>query len=331
MSLGIDPVLGSFPETVEISNSEMQTFKQCRRRWYFGNYLGLAKQEAEHTGPLPLGTRIHNALEKYYIDGDNLIDAYNRLQRQDAKKFEASDKYYDEDEAKKFNDESDLGRIMLEGYLEWLDEENMDVHIKVVSAEEKLEYRFGQEFHDGRAKAIGKVDMRVERAEDGSRAILDHKTAAPSGFSQYWKTAHMSEQLLLYCLLEQLTKESEKPVDGGIYNLLKKVKRTGRASPPFYERHDVRFNQEQISAFWSRLLGTIHDMMSVRDALDNGADHRFVAYPTPSKDCTWICPFFHACTMVDDGSSADRYLESYFKQVNPLARYETNDDKETNV
>lgn len=290
------------------------------------NYYGLGPKEEKHTGPLNLGTRVHDALEAYYTNAEDLIDAYNRLQRRDAKLFMESDDAQNEEKVKEFNDEAELGLIMLEGYLLYLEEEHADSKIEVVSAEEKLEYQI-ENFHDSRIHIIGKVDMKVKRREDGSRAIMDHKTVAASGFTTYFLTAHMSEQLMLYCLLDQLT-GGEGKVDGGIYNLLKKVKRSGRAKPPFYDRIDVRFNKHTMKAFWTRLMGTLDDMMKVRDALDQGADHRYVAYPSPSRDCTWICPFFQVCPMMDDGSSADRMLLDQFKQIDPLARYKTDDDEE---
>lgn len=697
--LPFDPVLGKGAEQIEVSNSEIQTFKSCRRRWYLGNYLGLAKKDKQMTGPLPLGTRIHDALEAYYTKDQDLIEAYNRLQRKDAQLFLMTEEADHEEKIKKFNSESELGLIMLEGYLDWLEEENEDSKIKVVSAEKKLEYNVEQ-FHDSRINIIGKVDMHVRRKEDGTTAIMDHKalhvdqnvltptgykrigdtkvgdellapdgtltkvtgvypqgvvhlnkvsfadhtsvlacddhlwttyktksskdkrtsvqylestkelssvvrkktskgtelrtraipvvcpkaiefpskelpispyilgaligdgnltpatmvkfstsdkfildeiireskglleyyhisrydyglfdtsvrqyfdgnriclerplireltmlglmgkksyekaipdnykytsvedriallqgimdtdgfvrnyseksrgqvalyctseklvhdvawivrslgglatinqnpkntkchkpdgsilecrtgyyisirlpegvcpfrlpkkveaynsfkrtveyrivdniadagygeavcisvdhpdklyitddfivthnTVAPSGFNTYYMTSHMSEQLMLYCLLEELSGDGIK-VDGGIYNLLKKVKRTGSAKPPFYERIDVRFNRHTMHAFWTRLMGTLDDMMRVRDALDQGADHRFVAYPSPTKDCTWICPFFLVCSMMDDGSSADRMLEDQYVQVDPLQRYKTEDENKEN-
>lgn len=326
--LPFDPVLGKGAEQIEVSNSEIQTFKSCRRRWYLGNYLGLAKKDKQMTGPLPLGTRIHDALEAYYTKDQDLIEAYNRLQRKDAQLFLMTEEADHEEKIKKFNSESELGLIMLEGYLDWLEEENEDSKIKVVSAEKKLEYNVEQ-FHDSRINIIGKVDMHVRRKEDGTTAIMDHKSAAPSGFNTYYMTSHMSEQLMLYCLLEELSGDGIK-VDGGIYNLLKKVKRTGSAKPPFYERIDVRFNRHTMHAFWTRLMGTLDDMMRVRDALDQGADHRFVAYPSPTKDCTWICPFFLVCPMMDDGSSADRMLEDQYVQVDPLQRYKTEDENKEN-
>jgi len=328
MEVPYEPVLGKMPDTVEISNSEIQTFKQCRRRWMLGNYYGLAKNESDHTGPLPLGTRVHNTLEIWYSSDDpkdeDIVDVYNRLQRKDAKLFQISDQFNDEKAVKKFNDESTLGRIMVEGYPEWLDESGLESKLRFVSAEEKLEARI-HGLHDDRVVGIGKVDQRVERAEDGTRAVRDFKTA--KDFNMYMNGGPPPEQLMLYCILEMLDPSHDNEVDGAMYTLLRKVKRSGTARPPFYYNLDVRFNKKTLAAFWTRLWGTYNDMMNVRNALDAGTDHRLVAYPSPSRDCSWICPFYSVCPMMDDGSSADRYLEDHFKQVDPLERYKMEEEE----
>lgn len=320
MSILTEPVLGRHPELIEISNSEIQTFKSDKRRWFLGNYLGLAKNEKSEVGPLPLGTRIHDSLEQYYLHGTNPVDVYNRLHRVDQANFLQTNEANMEDMVKKFNDESELGRIMLEGYMDWMAEENPDAKLEIVGAEKKLEYIMAD--FNPRVKLIGKVDLQVKRLEDGSRATLDHKSALQ--FTDYYKFAHQSEQLMMYTLLEMLTpSEDGSRVDGGIYNLLKKVKRSAKAKPPFYERIDVRFNKKTMDSFWIRTCGTIRDIMEVRDALDNGADHRYVCYPTPTMDWkTGSSPFFPVYSMLDDGSSAEAYLEEHFHQHNPNARYE---------
>lgn len=324
MSILTEPVLGRFPERVEISNSEIQKFKQDRRQWFLGNYLGLAKNEKSEVGPLPLGTRIHDSLEQYYLSGVNPVDVYNRLQRVDNQRFLATSEANFEEYVKKFNDESELGRIMLEGYMDWMDEENPDAGLEVIGAEKKLSYVLAD--FNPRVELIGKVDLQVRRLEDGSRATLDHKSAL--NFTDYHKFAHQSEQLMMYTMLERLHPESDGTrVDGGIYNLLKKVKRSSRAKPPFYERLDVRFNKKTMDAFWIRTLGTIRDIMATRDALDGGANHLYVCYPTPTMDWkTGSSPFFPVYTMLDDGSNAEAYLEEHFHQHNPNARYEIQEE-----
>lgn len=314
-----DPFLGRNPESVSITNSEIQTFKDCRRKWWLGTYRALKPKNKTLVGPLALGVRIHNALEAYYTTGENPVDVYEQLQRIDNALFLETNDASFEDKIKKFNSEAELGRIMLEGYMDWLAEENPDANIEVIGAEKKLSVRLVD--FDPRVELMGKTDLKVKRASSGNHAILDHKSAL--SFTSYYETSHMSEQLMLYVLLEKMDKVNGDPnVDGGIYNLLKKVKRSGTAKPPFYERMDVRFNDTTLQSFWIRTLGTIRDIMELRDRLDAGEDPKFYAYPSPTRDCTWKCPFFQVCPMFDDGSSAEAMIENFFEQVDPNARYE---------
>jgi CRISPR/Cas system-associated exonuclease Cas4 (RecB family) len=85
-----EPFLGRNPESVSITNSEIQTFKDCKRKWWLGYYRALKKQSKTYTGPLVLGVRIHNALEAFYTTGENPVDEYERLQRVDNQLFAAS-------------------------------------------------------------------------------------------------------------------------------------------------------------------------------------------------------------------------------------------------
>jgi len=318
MEYNTEPYLGRNPESVSITNSEIQTFKDCKRKWWLGTYRALKPTSKTYVGPLTLGIRVHNALEAFYVTGVNPVDEYERLQRVDNKLFEESKDANDEKQIKKFNSEAELGRIMLEGYMEWMAEENPDADIEVIGAEKKLSTRLEM---DPRVELMGKTDLKVRRASSGRHALLDHKTAI--SFNSYYETSHMSEQLMLYVLLEKMDPVNGDPkVDGGIYNLIKKVKRSATAKPPFYERLDVRFNDKQLESFWIRTMGTVRDIMDLRDKLDAGVDHRFYAYPSPTNDCTWKCPFFQVCPMFDDGSSAEAMLEELYEQVDPNARYE---------
>lgn len=304
---------------VSISNSEIQTFKRCRRRWWLEYYRGLKPIDVPHTGALKLGIRLHNALELYYKEGAPLVDTYLKMYESDKIEFMHTLQSNDEKEYKKFVSEGELGRVMLEGYIEWLAETNADSDMKIVGIEEKLSYNLKEV--DDRVEVIGKTDLLIRRSIDGSRAIFDHKSAV--SFNDYYLHGRNMEQLMLYSLLQKIGNESDgSPIDGGTFNLLKKVKRSATAKPPFYDRIDVRFNDNTLDSFWYRLIGVITDMMNVRDQLDAGANHKFVAYPTAKMDWSCAqCPFFKVCPMFDDGSDAEGFIEDFFHQVDPNERY----------
>jgi len=300
---------------IEISNSEIQTYKECRRKWYLSYHRRLSKIEKSFSGPLALGSRVHKALEDYYKGqaegGDRSLLAYwHDLVVIDRAAIEAEGR--DETD---FNNEVELGRLMLEGYLEWNDTEGIDSDLELISAEELLTLPM----LDGRVLLKGKLDQRVRRRSDGTRLVRDFKTTA--NFADLTKTGHLSEQFLTYQTLEAALKTEGERCDGTLITMLKKVKRTASARPPFYMEMEVRHNVFALRNFWTRLNGVLRDMVATRDALDAGVDHHLVAYPTPGRDCSWKCPFYAQCQMFDDGSAVEQSLADNFEEHDPYGYY----------
>jgi len=298
-------------EVWQISNSEIQTWKDCKRKWFLGSYLGLRLKNQTVTGPLALGTRIHSALEAYYTEGADLLKTHSALLDADRQAL-----IMDLRDVTELENEGELGRIMLEGYIEWLEETGADAGWEVVSAERVV----SAPLFEGAVELRGKLDMRVRRLADDVLLFVDHKTTA--NFGDLTRTAYIDEQFLTYHLLETVSpSEDGSRCDGGVYNMLKKVKRSGSARPPFYERMEVRHNKLMLHSFWNRVHGEITDMLKLKAQLDAGADHRTVAYPRPSRDCTWKCQFFSVCPLLDDGSAAEQMLDDLYDQHDPNERY----------
>jgi RecB family exonuclease len=302
----------------KISNSEIQVFKDCRRKWWLNYYRRLLPKKKEYTGALALGSRIHEALDQYYSNGTPLLEAHASLVKKDIETLEAEfrDTYNLEAEA-------DLGRIMLEGYLEWVDDEGIDASLEMISTEEII----SMPLFDGKVELQGKLDMRVRRKSDGVRMFRDFKTVGGS-FSDFANQAQMNEQILTYMLLEHAqNKNPEERSEGGIFTMLKKVKRTANAKPPFYDQIEVRHNVFTMRSFWQRIHGTISDLLAVKKGLDEGGDPNFLAYPSPSKDCKWKCQFYTVCPLIDDGSAAEAAISEMYEVADPYARYKTEDEK----
>lgn len=297
--------------TVRLSNSEIQTFKDCRRRWWLTYYRRMQPKQKDYTGALALGSRVHAALDQYYSQGVPLLKAYKDLVEQDRITLEA-----DWRDTSTLDSEAELGRIMLEGYLQWVEDEGIDAELEMVSTEETII----APLFNGEVELQGKLDMRVRRKIDGVRMFRDFKTVGGS-LTDFANLAPMNEQILTYMLLESTKVDEEHRSEGGIFTMLKKVKRTANARPPFYDQIEVRHNIFTLRSFWNRIHGVIADLMRVRKALDDGENHAYVAYPSPTRDCKWKCQFFSICTMFDDGSSAEQALSEMFEETDPYAYY----------
>lgn len=295
------------------SNSEISTFKDCKRKWWltYRRQLGLKTQEV--IGPRPIGTGVHHALATHYSGVGEPIQALRELHAEWELVLVQEGK-----DLKRFRSESELQQIMITGYLQWLEETGADSDLEVIATETYLEARLTIPGRED-VLIIGKIDLRVRKRSDGSMWILDHKTV--TNFAAKIFMIKSDEQMLHYHLLEIL-QDTGLRSGGAIYSMMRKVKRSARAIPPFYQRVDIRHNRLQIENYTTRLKATIGDILQCEERLDNGESHQTVVYPNPKDTCSWKCDFRDVCPLFDDGSRAEDMLRIVYTSTDPLARYD---------
>lgn len=310
------------------SNSEGQTAKRCKRKWYLAWYLGLRFKRDRPIGPRAIGDRIHRALADWYRPvGLARVDPRQALEQLITSDLEQVTEAWRGDERLPsilidMRKDADLERAMVEGYVQWLEETGEDSGLVILESEV---YRDAEvPLLTGRNGVpiyiIAKLDARVRRVSDQVHLFIDHKTVG--GFAQKTLTLSMDEQMLWYDIIERLNGVAQhERTDGALFNMLRRVKRTASAKPPFYQRYEVRHNRHEIESFYHRLWGLLQDILRMEQRLDNGESHLIVAYPTPTSDCSWDCDFFALCPRLDDGSRARDMIGSYFVQGDPLAYY----------
>jgi hypothetical protein len=297
---------------IRISNSEISCFKDCRRKWWLSYYRGLKRKERRFSGPLALGSRVHRALELFYNDSSRpLLGYWGELIATDRTLLEAAFR-----DSTDFDNEAELGRIMLEGYLDWNLEEGIDSDLEIVSNEQRLI----TPMLNGEVELQAKIDQRVRRKIDGVRLFRDWKTTA--NFTDLTKTAQLNEQFLTYMVIEATQRDEAERCEGALVTMLKKVKRTASARPPFYDQLEIRHNVFTLRNFWTRLNGELTDMMRIRKQLDDGVDHQLIAYPRPSRDCSWKCEFAGICPLFDDGSAVEQAIDELYQVGNPYDYYD---------
>lgn len=318
------PVFTQDPNVWYVTNGELQTFKDCERRWYLSDYLQLGLAREKVLGTAAIGIRYHKALAAWYqpVPGDPW-DTFNQGVVEDRQKLEDT-KASDQD-LKNFELETDLVRAMIEGYFQWIEETSVDAGLRVIAPE--AVHAVNPHFPEHpNVQLLAKLDTEVENELDNSRAFIDHKSVG--NFQDAIKTLQLDEQMLHYNLIRYLeiveqNLQAEVRTAGAIYNMARRVKRTHQAMPPFYGRETVNHNLEQLRSYWLRVKGTVTKIQQVRDQLLAGADHREVAPPRPERDCSWKCEFFTLCPMMDHSpAGAVDYMREQLVRVNPLKRYE---------
>lgn len=295
-----------------VSNSELTTWQDCKRRWMLRYYLRLGKRpELESpVGVMHLGSRLHVALEYMYgwdADPHEVLKIVYR-----AAKENQPDTVVD-----KLTKEHELADKMIEGYVEWLRDTGADEGLTVVSTERDVTV-------DGPhgVKLRARLDSRVRRDSDGAIRFIDHKTTGD--FTKLAATLEINSQSRFYALVDKLEAEqsgSGDRTDGGLFNMIKRTKRTARAVPPFYARQEIVYNDETLRSVWLKVSAVIGEILEARERLDAGEDHRHVTYPSPSFDCDWKCDFASICPLMDDGSRWEDMSRAEFIETDPYGYY----------
>ena len=309
--------------TIAISNSEISTFDRCRRKWYLSYYLGAALAEPEICGNAILGTRVHAALEGMYgydLDPQTVLGTLYAM---------AVDQF--PDWRTELLAERELATVMVDGYVEWAAETGADAGLRVVAVEQDVQVPFPR--LPGVALRA-RLDQVVLDEDTGLVSFLDWKTAA--NFDRHEILA-LDPQFKFYSVVQRLAKGPDAPqVDGGIIRTLRRVKRTAKSSPPYYQADSFRYTDTELDAAEARIASICMQILDARASLDYvyregggrldlvNAVQRLELYPSPRlNECRWDCPFVSVCPMMDDGSdwpgaivSSGRYV-----QTDPYAYY----------
>ena len=107
-----------------VSNSEIQTFKRCKRKWWLAYYRRLRPIAEKNSGALRLGTNVHAALEAYYsLEPNDPIQVIHNVYAEERRLAIESG---DELSLTQINKDADLALAMIEGYLQWVEETGID-------------------------------------------------------------------------------------------------------------------------------------------------------------------------------------------------------------
>lgn len=272
------------PNTVRrVNQSEMTTFMRCPRKWTLGYLRGLAP--VTESSKLHLGSLVHLALKEHYRGGD----ALELLELAEVQALSEAPEETLAEVAK----EAELAYLMVQGYLEWLEETGADVGLEIILCEEELEVPLGTIYVPG----AGEIDVvlhgtpdLLSRSPDGLLSLYDHKTVA--AFGQFLNRRQgLNFQLLTYSWMWwKMT--GDRP-DAIALNMLRKVKRTASAKPPFYMREPFEINQLQLESHEAHMRQVVFEMLSAEYVQER-------SYPVPDQDCDWKCEFVTPCIMMDN-------------------------------
>ena len=312
-----------------VSRTELNTWQRCPRQWLVKYYYGLVPADPVPTGAANFGIRWHTAMECFYGHGLDLLEAIDWIYHN------AIQDYPDfEPELRK---DWDMSKIMAEGYLEWLAAEGKDADLEVIAAEHEV--RVPLPGFEGLVDLRAKMDLVVRSTQTGLLSFLDHKTA--DNFKRH-EITEMDPQMASYSLIQWLASGQPVPqlgrpaalrddvplVNGGIVRTARRVKRTAKSNPPYYDQAEFRFDQDQMAATLLSTQAVVKEILSARNWLDEASEVSAwdvqvaqLSACRPTKilyDCSWSCPFSSGlCQLMDAGTtwmeaivSSGRYVQA---------------------
>ena len=281
----------------------------CPRSWYYGEYLSLALANEKLTGPLGFGGRIHEALEAWG-KGADALQTWELLMSRD---YACADAVQLPD----LSQEDELGRIMLEGLVEWWDTEGEDQEFEVIGVEQKLSNVLTVESVD--IWLYGKLDQLLRHRESGQLWLRDYKTTRYLE-DAFKDSVEWSPQPRIYAELVQ--RQLGEHICGVRYTALRKVKRTAAAKPPFYFNFDLQLPEVNIREHMDRVYAITGRMVSTARWLDSGVYHGTAAPFNPGWQCK-SCPFRNVCYVQQTvgQEAADDMIEDLYVVRDPFERY----------
>lgn len=308
-----------------VRNSEVQAFKRCRLRWWWGWVLKL--QPKKTANALRFGNLAHLSLEGWYIPGRKRgvhpAKTFKKLYRRELKTLAKYGIRSDD----QWVEAGELGVDLLEHYVErYGDEPNLDIlapemPFKVVVKHPKS----GKPYY----AAVGKLDAPFFNHETGRYGIMDHKTAASIS------TGHLvlNDQAAMYDTFSPaffrkrgILKKGQK-LSHILFNFLRKAVRdprpqneqgqflnqdgsvSKRQPSDYFLRHPVWRGPAEREEFKDRLNKAVWEM----DQVMRG---RLPIYKTPNYDCPQ-CPFFDACELHESGADYEEFLRMTTVQWDP--------------
>lgn len=267
-----------------ITPTTLSRFSDCRLQWYWANAMGFRPISRQPV--FDLGRGVHVALEKYYNakKKGKTIDLVARFTR-----------WADEEIDGLSDDSPDLGPLvhtrtmgitMLEGYVEEYADEKFDI----IYVEEEVERQL-----PGTDWTIScKIDAVVRWR--GKPWVLEHKTFT-SMRPDYLTKDHqfVAEAWCAQTLLDE-------PIQGVIYNGLRKMVPGPKVKNPLFERHYIEVNDQKVKVFLKR----------AKDMYRTMTQGKLAIYPEPSPVRCSMCAFKDPCDMYQSGEDFQMVLDTRF-------------------
>jgi len=299
----LSTISSSFPVHTElkyVSCSKLQTWLQCRRKYYWKYIRGLEPKRL-HT-PFLVGKAVHLGLSLFYEKELTEKEIFHKVQNHVEDILSSS--FITPEDAPNIEKQKAIIIGMLKGYFKQYSNEN----IRPIANELHIEHpiTLNVTFH-------GIVDLLYKDITDNTLWIMDHKTRSTIT-KQAVEMVPMDMQTQMYRWL--VRKALKKIVHGVNFNLIRKpsikikknettaefleriVKDYDQRAPEFFYREKVLYSRETAEATLNDVQEIIKQMVTIYALHSFSAPDLINSYPRTTAAC-WTynsrCPYWELC------------------------------------
>jgi len=274
-----------------ISPTSLSTFSDCRLQWRWSHAEGYKAKGRSYN--LDLGIGVHIALAAHYTakmvkaKPVDLVATFATWADQEIENLNADDSMYPED-IETMAGVRTMGITMLEGYVEKYQHEPFEI----LQVEKEVSMPI-----PGTTWTIqARIDTVVRDLNRGKVYVLEHKTFSRLDIAYLDKDQQFVAEVWT---ARQLVKD---PIDGLIYNGLRKKVPSAKTKLPFFERHYVSVNDNQVK-WLLRRARSMHNVLT---------QPTISIYPEPSQIKCAMCRFKEPCTELMKGGDYQFLLDNLF-------------------
>lgn len=254
------------------SHSSLATWRRCRYKYYLSYIMDYAPPSS--IGQFR-GTIGHACLGEWYATNKNDEAAIKRAS-DIATQIELD---HDLDLANEWDDLL----IVFHRYFNWAREKD---NFEIIAIEQEYEIELGG------VKLTGFIDGIVK--DRGNVWLMEHK------FVKQANTKHIDLDMQVSIYMLAATKLGYNPV-GCMYNNIRMTKGGIALTEPVQRTLAYR-NIEGLKIIEYELTNQMRELKEYNDK------RNLQIYRNPTKDCSWDCPYYHACLSLNDSGEADSVL-----------------------
>ncbi len=326
---------------VPLRTSERKDLKRCPQRWEWAWVDGLKSLRPKN--PFWFGIGVHEALALWYLPGlkrgPHPAETWEKYCA-DEERFIPQD--YEEDELK-YVDARELGKSMLEGYVDLYGKDSRWQVIATEQTFQKLVIDPAQAMakkvteKNAIVRYLGTFDGVYRDKRDGTIWLMEHKTAKAINLKHlplddqagsYWWVATLvlrmqkligpKEQIvgIMYNFLRKGMPDPRERNERGVY-LNKDGTESKRQPPPLFHREPVwRSEEERLM-----MLHRIQDEGKHKINLLTGVTPVF---KNTTMDCSWDCDFYRMCMLHEAGGDWEEFRDLAFTSRDPYSDHRAN-------